>query len=208
MVVEQPSARLSARPSVTFSESTKLPLSQMNPSMPKPSSKTKVAAPISVPTFVPPHVFGRCSFERRLQLEALGSEVPSKGRLAQIALPSIVSPRQLAFEQAFAQQSQPQVQQPRQEPQQPPAAPPPPQPALPVPPPPPPSLPGAALLPAPDHMSFSPRVRYGKGSAHSPRHQSHFAIGSSPMLKPGTRFSWCPPGGAWKQEEAHHQRFC
>ena len=68
----------------------------------------------------------------------------------------------------------------------------------------------ATAFAKPDQMS-SPRVHYAIGSGLSPRHHSHFSMGSSPVLKAGTRMGWWPNGSgglaAWRQEEPYKERF-
>ena len=98
----------------------------------------------------PHHVFGKISFERRLNLEAL-ERMKAMPAYNSVALPSMScvqevpmqSPRQQSFAEAFAK-----------------------------------------VEPAVPTVLFSPR--YGKGSANSPRHHTHFrcAYTLEPRLPP------------------------
>ena len=143
---------------------------------------------------VSPHVFGRYSFERRLQIETLNRAAqPNVATLPMpsLALPMMTSPRQpeMGFAQAFAKHhaESPRTQfsegfakhhaeSPRTQFSE-----------------------GAAL--------FSPRVHYGIGGANSPRFHSHFNIGSGMGLKAGTRMGFGPPGSQWHCEEPSFKRF-
>ena len=127
---------------------------------------------------VSPHVFGRYSFERRLQIETLNRAAqPNVATLPMpsLALPMMTSPRQpeMGFAQAFAKHH---AESPRTQFSE-----------------------GAAL--------FSPRVHYGIGGANSPRFHSHFNIGSGMGLKAGTRMGFGPPGSQWHCEEPSFKRF-
>lgn len=59
-------------------------------------------------------------------------------------------------------------------------------------------------------LAYTPRMT--RGSANSPRHFSHFSIGSSPLMKPGVPTGrWAEPtksgGGAWGLEELASRRY-
>ena len=131
-------------------------------------------------SFAPPHLFARRSFERRLQLEGVNTLQPCIGTVT-VPCALAETPRHERGPSDFARAF---------------AKPPPPHPPLPVPPHP----AGAGAV--------SPRVHYGIGSGHSPRHHTHFSLGSSIGLKAGTRMGWLPgPSGAWRIEEPPAKRF-
>ena len=77
-----------------------------NPAMPNLPVVPDVAPTmptLPAPYIVPPSLFGRYSFERRLQIETLNAA--AQPLTSGVALPSLASPRQLAFAERFAQAS-------------------------------------------------------------------------------------------------------